>query len=133
MAGYNFDMVSGVAYDMDLSQPVGSRIRNLQYQGKEVAPADSFTMAINSYRATGAGGYSVIAGAPVVYDKGESIRDLLVAAIEQKKVLDPAEYAAKEWRIVPAAAEQQVRVLFGAAAEARPRPRACATRCCSAC
>ena len=122
VAGYNFDMVSGVAYDMDLSQPVGSRIRNLQFRGKEVAPADSFTMAVNSYRATGAGGYGVIAGAPVVYDKGESVRDLLVAAIEQKKVLDPADYAAKEWRIVPAAAEQQVRVLFGAAAEARPRP-----------
>ena len=121
VAGYNFDMVSGVAYDMDLSQPVGSRIRNLQFRGKEVAPADSFTMALNSYRATGAGGYGVIAGAPVVYDKGESVRDLLVAAIEQKKVLDPADYAAKEWRIVPAAAEQQVRVLFGAAAEARPR------------
>ena len=57
VAGYNFDMVSGVAYDMDLSQPVGSRIRNLQYKGKDVAPAESFTMAINSYRATGAGGY----------------------------------------------------------------------------
>ena len=52
IAGYNFDMVSGVGYDMDLSQPVGSRIRNLQYKGRDVAPADSFTMAINSYRAT---------------------------------------------------------------------------------
>jgi len=41
---------------------------------------------------------------------------------EQKKVIDPNDYSAKEWRIVPAAAEQQVRQLFGAAAEARPRP-----------
>jgi len=122
VAGYNFDMVSGVGYDIDLAQPVGSRIRNLQYQGREVAPADSFTMAINSYRATGAGGYGVIAGAPVTYDKGESVRDLLADAIEQKKVIDPNDYSAKEWRIVPAAAEQQVRQLFGAAAEARPRP-----------
>ena len=121
IAGYNFDIVSGVAYDIDLSQPVGSRIRNLRYQGADVAPADSFTMAINSYRATGAGGYGVVAGAPVVYDRGEGIRDLLFAAVEQKKVLDPAEYAEKEWRIVPPAAEQQVRLLFGTTAEARPR------------
>ena len=122
IAGYNFDIVSGVAYDIDLSQPVGSRIRNLRYKGTEVAPADTFTMAINSYRATGAGGYGVVADAPVVYDRGEGIRDLLIDAVEQKKVLDPAEYAEKEWRIVPPAAEQQVRQLFGAAAEARPRP-----------
>ncbi len=121
IAGYNFDIVSGVAYDIDLSQPVGSRIRNLRYKGADVAPADSFTMAINSYRATGAGGYGVVVGAPVVYDRGEGIRDLLVAAVEQKKVLDPLEYSEKEWRIIPPAAEQQVRLLFGAAAEARPR------------
>ena len=31
IAGYNFDMVSGVGYDIDLSQPVGSRIRSLRY------------------------------------------------------------------------------------------------------
>ena len=121
IAGYNFDIVSGVAYDIDLSQPVGSRIRNLRYKGADVAPADSFTMALNSYRATGAGGYGVVAGAPVIYDRGESMRDLLVADVEQKKVLDPNEYAEKDWRIVPPAADQQVRVLFGAAAEARPR------------
>ena len=122
IAGYNFDIVSGVAYDIDLSQPVGARIRNLKFKGAVVAPADSFTMAINSYRATGAGGYGVVAGAPVVYDRGEGIRDLLIAAVEQKKVLDPADYTEKEWRIIPAAAEQQALLLFGGAAEARPRP-----------
>jgi 2',3'-cyclic-nucleotide 2'-phosphodiesterase (5'-nucleotidase family) len=119
--GYNFDIVSGVAYDIDLSQPVGSRIRNLRYQGADVAPADSFTMALNSYRATGAGGYEVIAGAPVTYDKGESVRDLLIAAVEQQKVIDPASYAEKDWRITPPAADQQVKLLFGAAAAAKPR------------
>lgn len=118
--GYNFDIVSGVAYDIDLSLPIGSRIRNLRYKGADVAPADSFTMAVNSYRASGAGGYAVIANAPVVYDKGESIRDLLIAAVEQQKTVDPANYAAQDWRITPAAAEQQVRLLYGAAAEAKP-------------
>ena len=110
IAGYNFDIVSGVAYDIDLSQPVGSRIRNLRFKGADIAPADTFTMALNSYRATGAGGYGVVAGAPVVYDRGESIRDLLVADVEQKKVLDPNEYAEKDWRIVPPAADQQARL-----------------------
>ncbi len=122
VAGYNFDMVSGVTYEIDLSQPVGSRIRNLRYKGAEVAPGDSFTMAINSYRASGAGGYAMVAGAPVVYDRGEGVRELLIADVERKKVLDPADYAAKDWRITPPAAEQQVQLLFGSAALAQPRP-----------
>ncbi len=126
--GYNFDIVSGVQYDIDLSRPAGSRIRNLKYRGAEVAPADTFTMAINSYRATGGGGYDVIAGAPVVYDKGESIRDLLTAAVEQKKVIDPAQYAEQDWHIVPADAERQLRIMFGGGTGEAGRARAARMR-----
>jgi 2',3'-cyclic-nucleotide 2'-phosphodiesterase/3'-nucleotidase len=36
--GYDFDIVSGVNYSIDLSQPVGSRIRSLTFRGRPVAP-----------------------------------------------------------------------------------------------
>ena len=73
---------------------------------------DSFTLAVNSHRQTGAGGYGMLRGAPVVYDKGENIRDLLIEEIRSRKVIDPADYAAREWRIVPEGAASAVRALF---------------------
>ena len=39
---YNYDVVSGVVYNIDLSRPVGQRIRGLAYEGKIVQPSDSF-------------------------------------------------------------------------------------------
>src|SRR6266545_2639398 len=34
VAGYNYDVVSGVVYNVDLSRPVGQRIRGLAYEGR---------------------------------------------------------------------------------------------------
>jgi 2',3'-cyclic-nucleotide 2'-phosphodiesterase/3'-nucleotidase/5'-nucleotidase len=110
--GYNYDVIGGARYDIDLREPVGDRIRNLTVRGRAVRPADSFTLAVNSYRHTGAGGYSMLRGAPVVYDKGENIRDLLVEEIRSRPEIDPDEYAEREWRIVPVGATLAVRNLF---------------------
>jgi 2',3'-cyclic-nucleotide 2'-phosphodiesterase (5'-nucleotidase family) len=82
--GYNFDIVSGVDYTIDISRPVGQRITALAYQGRPVTPDQSFTMAINSYRQSGGGGYDMIAGAPVVYDQGEDVRDLLIEEVQRR-------------------------------------------------
>ena len=111
--GYNFDMVDGAQYEIDLRQPVGERIRRLTVRGKAVEPGDSYTMAINSYRQTGAGGYDMLRGAPVVYDKGERIPELLIEAVRARSPIDPAEYARPGWRIVPEVADRAVRGLFG--------------------
>src|SRR3989442_956154 len=56
VAGFNYDVVSGVVYNIDLSRPAGLRIRGLAYNGKIVQPGDSLTMAVNSYRQAGGGG-----------------------------------------------------------------------------
>ncbi len=58
--GYNYDIVSGARYDIDLRRPVGDRIQGLSVRGRPVEPSDSFTMAINSYRQSGAGGYDMV-------------------------------------------------------------------------
>jgi 2',3'-cyclic-nucleotide 2'-phosphodiesterase (5'-nucleotidase family) len=99
--GYNFDIVGGAEYAMDLRLPVGSRIRGLSVGGRPVEPSDQFTMAINSYRQGGGGGYSMLAGAPVVYDKGENIRDLLMQDLKTRGVLNVQDFGTQNWRIVP--------------------------------
>lgn len=101
--GYNFDVVSGVDYTLDLTRPVGQRVTRLEREGRPVAATDSFTIALNNYRASGSGGYSMLLGAPVVYDRGESIRDLLIAEIQRRGRIAPADVFRKNWEIVPAA------------------------------
>src|SRR4029453_14884461 len=52
---YNYDQFSGVDYDVDISQPVGSRITGLSYGGAPVAPDQQFLVAVNNYRQSGGG------------------------------------------------------------------------------
>jgi len=101
MPGYNFDLLSGADYELDLGQPAGRRVRTLRVHGHDVAPADSFTLALNSHRATGAGGYTMLVGAPVVYDRQEDVRDLIVQEVTRLGTLDPARFAEHNWRLVP--------------------------------
>jgi 2',3'-cyclic-nucleotide 2'-phosphodiesterase / 3'-nucleotidase / 5'-nucleotidase len=51
--GYNFDVVSGVDYTLDITRPVGERVVRLERGGRPVQPADTFTLALNNYRASG--------------------------------------------------------------------------------
>jgi 2',3'-cyclic-nucleotide 2'-phosphodiesterase (5'-nucleotidase family) len=114
--GYNFDVVSGVAYNIDLSRPVGQRIRGLAYEGRLVQPTDSFTLALNNYRAAGGGGYAMLAGARVVYDRGEDVRDLLVDEIRRVRALDARAYFRPSWAIIPPEAREAARAVFAPAA-----------------
>ncbi|HYC50934.1 MAG TPA: 5'-nucleotidase C-terminal domain-containing protein [Gemmatimonadaceae bacterium] len=99
--GYNFDIVAGVDYQIDLTRPIGSRIVGLSREGKPVSDTDQFTMALNDYRQSGGGGYAMLQGAPVVYDRQESIRELLIAEVRRVGTLRPADYHRLNWRIVP--------------------------------
>ena len=98
--GYNFDIVSGVDYIIDVTRPVGSRITRLDYKGKAVAPGDSFTMALNNYRQTGGGGYAMLSGAPVVYDRQQEIRQLLIDEARGHASLREADYFNRNWSLV---------------------------------
>ncbi len=98
--GYNFDIVSGVDYVMDVSQPIGSRITRLEYKGAPVRDSDSFTMALNNYRQTGGGGYAMLSGAPVVYDKQTEIRQLLIDEVKSRGDLRTSDYFRQNWTLV---------------------------------
>ena len=110
--------MSGVIYNVDLSRPAGQRIRGLAYEGRIVQPTDSFTLALNSYRQAGGGGYSMLAGARVVYDKGEDIRELLVDEIRRVRTIQATAYLRPSWAIIPDPARAAARAAFVPAAAA---------------
>ena len=101
--GYNFDVVSGVDYTLDLTRTVGERVVRLEREGRPVQPGDTFTLALNNYRAAGSGGFDMLVDAPVVYDRGEGIRELLIEEIRRRGTLRPEDVFRQSWEIVPAA------------------------------
>jgi 2',3'-cyclic-nucleotide 2'-phosphodiesterase/3'-nucleotidase len=99
---YNFDQFSGVTYDIDISQPQGSRIANLAWEGTPVAADQRFVVAVNNYRQSGGGGFPHIAAAPVVYNAQVAIREAIVAYASATGVIDPADFHVVNWKLVRA-------------------------------
>ena len=99
--GFNYDIVAGVDYVLDLSRPIGSRVTALTRDGRPVADTDSFTLALHDYRQQGGGGYAMLQGAPVVYDQQQVIRQLLIDEVRRRGVLRPEDYFTRNWRLAP--------------------------------
>lgn len=98
---YNYDVVSGVEYDIDVSRPEGQRItRLLGPDGAEVQDGDRFVVAANNYRVGGGGGFPHISDAPVVYDAQLEIRQLLIEWAQEHKTIDPADFFVDNWELV---------------------------------
>jgi 2',3'-cyclic-nucleotide 2'-phosphodiesterase/3'-nucleotidase len=74
---YNVDNMAGLAYRIDPTRPEGSRIRDLRYRGLPLDLDDRFTLACNSYRASGGGLYPHLAEAEVIWKSSEEVTDLL--------------------------------------------------------
>ena len=100
---YNFDSVAGfdapLTYDIDISEPVGSRIKNLAYGGSPIVAAQQFALAVNNYRQSGGGGFPHVSTAPVVYNRQDEIRQLLIDWVIAHGDIDPAEFASVDWRL----------------------------------
>lgn len=114
---YNYEIVTGADYVIDLHKPIGSRITSLTVKGKPIRDDDSFTMALSSYRQGGAAGYSMLPSLTKTYDKGTDIRGLLIAEIQRVGVINPSDYFTQNWRLEPASA-----VALAYAQQNRTRP-----------
>ncbi|MDO8502106.1 MAG: 5'-nucleotidase C-terminal domain-containing protein [Gemmatimonadaceae bacterium] len=125
--GYNFDVISGADYTIDLTRPIGSRLTALTYNGKPVAPTDSFTLALNNYRQTGGGGYAMLQGAPVVYDRQQEIRQLLIDEVRGRKTIRPEDFFKANWSLVYPGAPGRAGSVGGAIPAGSPRLRIIAT------
>ena len=89
MIPYNFDVIQGAGYRIDPTAPVGSRIKDLMFRGRPVKSGDRFTLAVNSYRAQGSGGYVALKGAKVVKFVTDEIRDLVIARLRDLGHVSP--------------------------------------------
>ncbi|HTO72720.1 MAG TPA: 5'-nucleotidase C-terminal domain-containing protein, partial [Gemmatimonadales bacterium] len=110
--GSSYDIVGGADYVIDLSKPAGSRIRGLKVRGRAVVAWDTLTFAVASARVAGIGGYDMLRDAPVIYDQGERIVDLLMDDIHARRMLRPEDFATAHWHIEPEAQAAQARALY---------------------
>jgi 2',3'-cyclic-nucleotide 2'-phosphodiesterase / 3'-nucleotidase len=99
---YNFDVMDGVTYKIDLSQPSrydkdgvvvdasANRITDLMYNGAPVDPAQRFVVATNNYRAGGGGTFPGADGTTVIYEAPDTNRDVIVRYILDQGTINPA-------------------------------------------
>ncbi|MEU6662829.1 5'-nucleotidase C-terminal domain-containing protein [Streptomyces sp. NPDC046821] len=96
---YNYDYVSGLTYDIDVAQPAGSRIKNLEFKGAPLDDAQRFVFAVNNYRANGGGAFPFVASAQELWSESTEIRTRIAEWVTAKGTLDPAEFASVDWRL----------------------------------
>ncbi len=111
MPGFDFDLVHGLDYQIDLSRPPmfdptghqitegPGRVTNLRHNGAEVDPKARFVFATNSYRSGGGGGYAVANPAKVILRGGQSIRTILTSYVARLGCIEVEQ--TPNWRFSP--------------------------------
>lgn len=84
---YNYDMIDGIEYTMDISKPVGQRITQCLFNGQPLDDGLVLRCAMNNYRSVGGGDFAMVAQAPLDYDTGKDMMTLLVEALTSKTVI----------------------------------------------
>jgi 2',3'-cyclic-nucleotide 2'-phosphodiesterase/3'-nucleotidase len=99
---YNFDVIDGVTYRIDVSQPArydgdgkvaapeSHRIRDLAYDGKPIDENRKFVVVTNNYRAGGGGKFPGLDGSNIIVEAPDENRTALVNYIYDRKTIDPA-------------------------------------------
>lgn len=80
---YNYDIWSGIDYTFDFSRPAGDRVTAVSYQGQPLDMAATYEVAMNNYRAGGAGNFTMFSTDKIVrevqLETAELIGDYIMA------------------------------------------------------
>ncbi|MFJ2212280.1 bifunctional metallophosphatase/5'-nucleotidase [Streptomyces sp. NPDC101062] len=96
---YNYDVVSGLTYEIDIAKPAGSRIVDPRFGGQPLDPAATFVLAVNNYRASGGGNFPHIAGARQLWSNSDEIRNTIIAWVKAAGTVDPSAFASVDWKL----------------------------------
>ncbi|MBV7505701.1 bifunctional 2',3'-cyclic-nucleotide 2'-phosphodiesterase/3'-nucleotidase [Bacillus sp. sid0103] len=114
---YNYDVIDGVKYEIDVTKPKGERVVNLRMMdGTPVQMDQKFIVATNNYRAGGSGGLAELKSAKVVVDSPFENRQILMDYITAKGTINPV--ADNNWKIAPIGGV--AKAVFHSAPEAKP-------------
>lgn len=80
---YNYDMWEGIEYLLDISQPIGNRVKHLEYKGKPLQLDHAFDIVVNNYRAGGGGNYDMFKDKPVKREIQTDMTELLAEYIQR--------------------------------------------------
>ncbi|WP_336994165.1 bifunctional 2',3'-cyclic-nucleotide 2'-phosphodiesterase/3'-nucleotidase [Lelliottia amnigena] len=122
---YNFDVIDGVEYQIDVSQPAkydgecqainpqAERIKNLTFNGKPVDPNATFLVATNNYRAYG-GKFAGTGDSHIAFASPDENRSVLAAWIseESKKAGAVHPAADNNWRLAPIHSDTTLDIRF---------------------
>lgn len=85
--GYNYDMFSGINYEIDITKPVGERIVNATVDGQPLDMQKTYKLAVNNYRFGTLTTLGLVTDADRYYDSSlethGAMRDLIVKYITE--------------------------------------------------
>jgi 2',3'-cyclic-nucleotide 2'-phosphodiesterase/3'-nucleotidase len=106
---YNFDIITGITYEIDPSQPprfntdgklidaTAQRIKDPRFQGKPLDPAQVFIVATNNYRVSTCGVLSKLDLNEIAYEAPVTIREILLQYIATHRPIEP--FTEPNWRL----------------------------------
>lgn len=118
---YNFDVIDGVDYQIDISQPArydgecqmvnpkAERIKGLTFKGKPIDPNATFLVATNNYRAYG-GKFAGTGDSHIAFASPDENRSVLANWISAQKEIHPA--ADNNWRLAPIHSAKKLDIRF---------------------